>query len=155
MVRNNEGAASRTFAFTVKPQVSKIEPTASGSGGGLLTVTGTGFKVSAVSVTVGGTSCTILYSSTTRIQCRVPQNSADGKQSIIVKHSSTTLTLPAEAKTWTYTAANTPTVTALVTGGTFSGKETEVRCTGTRLSGVGYLPRGEWSPLRALLVQLH
>jgi hypothetical protein len=71
-----------TYSSAVTPTVTSINPT-SRSANETLTITGTNFIDGQTSVSIGGSSCTIVSASTTPITCTIRSSSA-GSQPVVV-----------------------------------------------------------------------
>ena len=129
---------SNTVVFTSTLEISSVAPTSGSFGGGSsMVVSGTGFDVDNVGVTVCDAECTITAATTNQIDCLTPANAGTGTTEvcdIVVIQPSGNVT---NTGGFTYDRALTPSVASIspVRGGTGGG--TLVTITGSGFADSG------------------
>ena len=129
---------SNTLVFTSTLEISSLAPSSGSFGGGSsLVVTGTGFDVDNVEVTVCDAECTITTATTNQIDCLTPANNGTGASEVcdvVVLQPSGNVT---QTGGFTYDRSLTPSVASIspVRGGTGGG-------TLVTITGVGFADSG-------------
>ena len=129
-VANTNGGDAYKFnaySYVVPPTVSAVSPTSGSEAGGTsITITGTGFMPTGLSVTVGGNACTVTASTATSITCMVPAGTETAAADIVITNADTGTAMSAGA--FMYEALEEPTPggdngSGLPAGLAFTGSE--------------------------------